>query len=444
MTYSVVPALRAATRRWPREWEPRLTRRTYDPTHRPRRRARPALTCGMAMTEKQGGSDVRANTTAAAPVAAAAGRRVPAHRPQVVLLGADVGRVPDARPGTRRACRCFLVPRWLPDGTPQRHPHPAAEGQARRPFERVERDRAGRHAGPRSSARRAAGVPHDHRDGQPHPPRLRRSARPRSCARASRRRSTTPRTATRSAAALVDKPLMAQRAGRPRHRVRGRHRGRAAAGRGLRPPGRRRARAALRRLATPVVKYWTCKRAPVHAAEAIECLGGAGYVEESGLPRLYRQSPVNGIWEGSGNVICLDVLRAIGRSPESLDASSVELALGGRHRPPARRRRRGARARSSPTPTTSSCGRAGLVERLALVLQGSLLVATLAAGGRRRVLRHPVGPPGRSGLRHAAPPHRRGRDRRPPRPRRLTARSGRGGQALAMVGWGQGTGVGSG
>ncbi len=68
-----------------------------------------------------------------------------------------------------------------------------------------------------------------------------------------------------------------------------------------------------------MLKYWLCKRAPVHTAEAMECLGGAGFVEESGLPRLYRQAPVNGIWEGSGNVMCLDVLRAIGRNPDSLD-----------------------------------------------------------------------------------------------------------------------------
>jgi putative acyl-CoA dehydrogenase len=81
----------------------------------------------------------------------------------------------------------------------------------------------------------------------------------------------------------------------------------------------------LQRILVPVVKYWTCKRAPQHAAESLECLGGAGYVEESGLPRLFRQSPLNGVWEGSGNVICLDVLRAMLRTPESLDAWWTEL-----------------------------------------------------------------------------------------------------------------------
>jgi putative acyl-CoA dehydrogenase len=84
--------------------------------------------------------------------------------------------------------------------------------------------------------------------------------------------------------------------------------------------------AIFRRLATAVSKYWICKRHPVFVGEALECLGGNGYVEESILPRLFRESPLNGIWEGSGNVICLDVLRAIARQPESLDAFRAELA----------------------------------------------------------------------------------------------------------------------
>jgi putative acyl-CoA dehydrogenase len=79
------------------------------------------------------------------------------------------------------------------------------------------------------------------------------------------------------------------------------------------------------RLATAVVKYWVCKRAPAFVAEALECLGGAGYVEESILPRLYREAPLNGIWEGSGNVICLDVLRAMAKQPESVPAFFAEL-----------------------------------------------------------------------------------------------------------------------
>ena len=84
--------------------------------------------------------------------------------------------------------------------------------------------------------------------------------------------------------------------------------------------------AALRRIALPMSKYYVCKRAPGLTFEAMECLGGVGYVEETGMPRLYREAPVNSIWEGSGNVNALDLLRAIGRNPESLDAYLQNLA----------------------------------------------------------------------------------------------------------------------
>jgi putative acyl-CoA dehydrogenase len=127
----------------------------------------------------------------------------------------------------------------------------------------------------------------------------------------------------------------------------------------------------LRRMATAVMKYWVSKRAPAHAAEALECLGGNGFVEESGMPRLYREAPLNSIWEGSGNVTALDVLRAVTREPDSVEAVNAELeAASGvdvgfdravrelrtelRSREPRRARR--------------------LAELLALCLQGSLLL----------------------------------------------------------------------
>src|SRR6202000_1536824 len=84
---------------------------------------------------------------------------------------------------------------------------------------------------------------------------------------------------------------------------------------------------AFRRFATAVMKYWVCKRAPAHAAEALECLGGNGYVEESGMPRLYREAPLASIWEGSGNVAALDALRALTKQPESAEAFFAELDL---------------------------------------------------------------------------------------------------------------------
>ena len=128
--------------------------------------------------------------------------------------------------------------------------------------------------------------------------------------------------------------------------------------------------APFRRFATAVAKYWVCKRATPHAAEALECLGGNGYVEESGMPRLLRDSPLNSIWEGSGNVAALDVLRATVKEPEGLPAFMAECELG-----------RGGnplldvhldRLRSAAPPTEGDARR--VVEDLAVALQASLLV----------------------------------------------------------------------
>jgi putative acyl-CoA dehydrogenase len=130
---------------------------------------------------------------------------------------------------------------------------------------------------------------------------------------------------------------------------------------------------AFRRVATAVAKYHVCKRVPNHAYEALECLGGNGYVEASGMPRLYREAPLSSIWEGSGNVMALDVLRALVRAPDALDAflSEVDEAAGADRRLDAfvagTRAALGAAEAIEPRART-------LVERLALCLQGSLLV----------------------------------------------------------------------
>jgi putative acyl-CoA dehydrogenase len=131
--------------------------------------------------------------------------------------------------------------------------------------------------------------------------------------------------------------------------------------------------AAFRRLATAVAKYWVCKRWPAVAAEALECLGGNGYVEDSGMPRLYREAPLNSIWEGAGNVNCLDVLRVMARQPAALAAVRAEVALAAG----ADRRLDAAAARLERDLADSDGleGRARrLAERIALVLQGALLV----------------------------------------------------------------------
>jgi putative acyl-CoA dehydrogenase len=130
---------------------------------------------------------------------------------------------------------------------------------------------------------------------------------------------------------------------------------------------------AFKRLALAVGKYWTCKRWPAHSAEALECLGGNGYVEESGMPRLFRESPLNSIWEGSGNVAALDALRAMVKEPQTMEAFFTEVGLAS-----------GADARldvavrevkdSLTDVATIELRARQVVERLALVLQGSLLV----------------------------------------------------------------------
>jgi len=131
--------------------------------------------------------------------------------------------------------------------------------------------------------------------------------------------------------------------------------------------------AAFRRVATAVLKYWVCKRAPGHAAEALEVLGGNGYVEESGMPRLYREAPLNSVWEGSGNVICLDVLRALSRERGTAEAFLAEVSLARGADP----RLDGAidRLESELGDFSDIEVRArSVVERMALALQGSLLV----------------------------------------------------------------------
>ena len=142
----------------------------------------------------------------------------------------------------------------------------------------------------------------------------------------------------------------------------------------------------------------------MHAAEALECLGGNGYVEESGMPRLYREAPLNSIWEGSGNVQCLDVLRAMARSPRALEAffGEVDEARGADRRLDEHADR--LRAELGDLDAIESRARR-LVERMALALQGSLVVRYGDAGGRRRLLR--LAPRRRLGprLRHPAAGH---------------------------------------
>jgi putative acyl-CoA dehydrogenase len=133
------------------------------------------------------------------------------------------------------------------------------------------------------------------------------------------------------------------------------------------------AETAFKRLGLAVGKYWICKRWPAHAAESLECLGGNGYVEESGMPRLFRESPLNSIWEGSGNVAALDVLRAMLKEPQTLDALFGEIDPAAHADPRLGTAVREVKDSLTDTATIELRARR-IVERLALVLQGSLLV----------------------------------------------------------------------
>ncbi|KOG55200.1 acyl-CoA dehydrogenase, partial [Streptomyces varsoviensis] len=136
------------------------------------------------------------------------------------------------------------------------------------------------------------------------------------------------------------------------------------------------AESALRRLALAAGKYWVCKRGSAHAAEALECLGGNGYVEESGMPRLYREAPLLSIWEGSGNVAALDVLRALAKEPAALDAffAEVDAAAGADARLDAAVARVRKLLGELSDPARAQALARRLAEQLTLVLQGSLLV----------------------------------------------------------------------
>ena len=326
------------------------------------------------MTEKQGGSDVRANTTVAVPAERRRPRRrVRDHRPQVVLLGADVRRVPRARPGRGRH---LLLPAAALD--PRRRaqplPHPAAQGQARQPLQRLQRGRvprrlgaAGRRGGPRRRD--------DHRDGQPHPARLhdRLDLGDAGRHRAGDLARPAPirlRQAARRPAAdgATCSPTSRSSPRRRRSRAPG------SPGSSTRPTpatsGRRWSAGSRPRCSST----GPASAPPTHAVEALECFGGNGYVEESGMPRLFRESPLQSIWEGSGNVQALDVLRAMVKSP----AATAGVRRRGRRRPP--EPSRGSTASPPPWPRTSGdteqmeMRARRLVERMALALQGSLLV----------------------------------------------------------------------
>lgn len=317
MTYAVVPALRRAPA-LAAAWEPGVLSTDYDPRSLPATEKR-GLTAGMAMTEKQGGSDVRSNTTRAEASGATGEYLLTGHKWFCSAPMSDFFLTLAQAP---RGLSCFLVPRWLPDGSRNRLLLQRLKdklGNRSNASSEIEYDRT--HAWLVGEEGRGVRtildmVHHTRNDTVTAPVAFMRQALVQALHHARHRRSFGRR--------LVEQPLMQSvladlaievEAGLALSlRVAQSFDAEDAEGR------------AFCRLATAVAKFWLNKRAPGHVVEALECLGGAGYVEESILPRLYREAPLNGIWEGSGNVICLDVLRAIGREPETIDAVLAEIA----------------------------------------------------------------------------------------------------------------------
>jgi putative acyl-CoA dehydrogenase len=321
MTFSAVPAL-AAEPQLAAEWVPRLTAGAYDPRPVPARDKAGAL-CGMAMTEKQGGSDVRANTTRARALGPGGEYELTGHKWFCSAPMCDAFLVLAQAPG---GLTCFLLPRFTPGGERNRfHLQRLKDklGNRSNASSEVELDAAwARRVGPEGR-----GVPtilemvnHTRLDCVLGSAALMRQAVALAIHHARHRRAFGRRLAEQPLMVnvLADLAIESEAATATAMRL---ARAYDASGAGAGDP-------AFRRLATAVLKYWVCKRATAVAAEALECLGGNGYVEEWGLARLYRESPLNSIWEGSGNVQCLDVLRAIGRAPESLAALLAEIELG--------------------------------------------------------------------------------------------------------------------
>jgi putative acyl-CoA dehydrogenase len=360
MTHAAVPALRAEPE-LAAEWEPLLTSLDYDPRVRPPSEKRGAL-CGMAMTEKQGGSDVRVNTTVARPIGDGeyelVGHKWFCSAPMcdafLVLAQAGDG------------LSCFLLPRVLADGTRNAFRIQRLKdklGDRSNASSEIELDGAWAHLvgeEGRGVQTIITMVNHTRLDCV-----LGTAAAMRQSVE-----QATHHAAHRSAFGklLVDQPLMRNVLADLCVESE------AATVTALRLAGAfDREEAAFARVATAVAKYWVCKRGPAHAAEALECLGGNGYVEESGMPRLYRQQPLQSIWEGSGNVICLDVLRALHRLPETLDEFMAE-CRGAAGAEPALDDWVDALERELRDPDERETRARRLVERLALALQASLLV----------------------------------------------------------------------
>ena len=332
MTHAAVPVLRQAGPALD-GWLDKVLAADYDPRNRPIA-DKHAASIGMGMTEKQGGSDVRANTTRAKPIAgdqyALTGHKwfFSAPMSDAFIVLAQDQSLQDRSPGAAAALSCFFLPRWREDGTRNAVDiiqlkdklGDRANASSEAEFREAQARRIGEPG--RGVATILNMVAQTRLDCMLGSAALIRAALVQAIHHARAREV--------FGTALVDQPLQAEvladlaleseaalalsmRVARAFESPRSHER-------------------MLARLATPIGKYWICRSAPAAVNEAQECLGGAGYIETSIMPRLFRQSPLNSIWEGAGNIQCLDMLRALERTPETKTALFDELAgATGRH-----------------------------------------------------------------------------------------------------------------
>ncbi len=368
MTYAGIAALRKLPA-LAEIWEPRFTSTTYDPAFAPADQKQGA-TMGMAMTEKQGGSDVRANTTRAT----ALGRHGPGEEYHLTghkwFCSAPMCDAFLTLAYTDEGLSCFFVPRWLPDG------------EKNRIFIQRLKDKLGNKANASSEIEYdqtwavMVGEPgrgvatimdmvhHTRLDCTMGAAGLMRQAVVQALHHARHR--------TAFQRKLIDQPLMAnvladlalesEAATTLLMRV----------ARSFDEAVESQEARAFARLAVALSKYWINKRVTGVTYEAMECLGGSGYVEESIMPRIYREAPLNSIWEGSGNVICLDVLRTLNKEPEALDLLIAEIREARGIRPALDREIAWLEDSAGTPPPEGDLRR--FIERVAVLFQASLLV----------------------------------------------------------------------
>ena len=365
-TYAAVPSLREAPE-LAAIYEPLLSNSSYEGGLKPPLQ-KAGLLATMSMTEKQGGSDIRANTTRAT-LQSDGTYRIVGHKWFTSATMADLFLVTAQ---TDAGVTCFLVPRVLPDGTHNNvrlmrlkdklgnRSNPSAEIEYENAFawrigdegrgvptiiKMVNMTRLDCLIGAASGMRRGVTQAAHHA--------IHRKAFGKYLIDQPLMRNVLADLAVESEAASL---LMMRLAGAHDRAMRGDE-----------------AESDFLRLALAVGKYWVCKRWPAHAAEAMECLGGNGFIEESQMPRLFRESPLNGIWEGSGNVSAFDVLRAITKKSRTVEAFFGEVALAGPEASSIHRAVGEIRAQLTDLADAEISARR-VIERMALVLQASLLV----------------------------------------------------------------------